>query len=70
MNLVLRNTPKAHYGTQIATIMNMTYKTVDGTTVTTKDIVQTRSINQVAQYILNSSTASADEKEYATKILA
>ena len=70
VNLVLRNTPKAHYGTQIATIMNMTYKTVDGTTVTTKDIVQTRSINQVAQYILNSSTASADEKEYATKILA
>lgn len=70
-NLVFLNVPKNDYAEDISVEMYVTYKTSDGTTVTFKEpTAQIRSVNKVAQFILDSPNASAEEKEYAQKILA
>ena len=70
-NLVVTDIPKNAYGKDIPVVMYVTYKTSDGTTVTFEDSdKKIRSVNQVAQFILNSPSASAAEKEHARKILA
>ncbi|WP_101615743.1 hypothetical protein [Bifidobacterium margollesii] len=69
-NLVLTNVPKDQYDTAVRVRMNLKYKTPDGTFVNVLDPVeQSRSVNQVANAIVNDKTVSSEVKNFAQGLL-
>ncbi len=69
-NLVITDITSDDFGTVIYSQISVTYKLADGTQVTeTEYAVQSRSVDDVATAISNSSSASTEETTYAAGIL-
>lgn len=68
-NLVMTRVPKAYFESEITAKLKITYTLVDGTECTLEeDVFHSRSVKQVVENIMASSTATQEEKDYATNL--